>query len=149
MKRLPNSGSFTSERLTRHGMHNTPEWRAWKDMKARCSNPRLGNYSRYGGRGITVCDRWQIFENFIADVGRRPSADHSLERKDNDGNYEPGNVRWATRLEQARNTRRNRMIEIDGKSLTISEWARERGVSRFRIRDRLDAGIAAREAVFG
>lgn len=148
MKRLANAGSFTSERLITHGMHATPTWQAWKDMKARCSNPNLKNYARYGGRGIRVCERWLKFENFLADMGIRPDG-MTLERKENDGDYEPGNCRWATRLEQARNTRRNRYIEIDGKRLTLSEWARDRGVSRFLIRDRIDAGISAREAVYG
>lgn len=90
---------------TTHGMHDTPEWHAWKDMKARCLNPNLANFHNYGGRGITVCERWLRFENFIADVGRRPSPLHSLDRIDNDGNYEPGNVRWATAKQQSANKR--------------------------------------------
>ena len=81
-------------------------YRTWGGMKQRCYNPKDTSYYSHGARGITVCDRWQIFENFIADVGRRLSADHSLERKDNDGNYEPGNVRWATQSEQVLNQRK-------------------------------------------
>lgn len=106
-KRSANSGSFTSERLRKNGMHDTKTWRAWKDMEARCTNPGLANYSRYGGRGITVCERWQVFDNFYADMGECPPG-LSIERKNNEGNYEPGNCKWADRIEQAKNTRRNK-----------------------------------------
>ena len=74
-------------------------------MRQRCSNPKAGKWSYYGGRGITVCDRWSSFKNFLADMGRRPGAGYSIDRIDNDGNYEPGNCRWATQGEQRRNSR--------------------------------------------
>lgn len=89
----------------RHGMDGTPTYRAWIDMKARCLNPTDHAYDRYGGRGIVVCERWGSFINFMADMGKRPEG-LSLERIDNDGNYEPSNCRWATSAEQQRNTRR-------------------------------------------
>lgn len=87
--------------------HRTAEYKIWVSMKARCNNPRHIYFNNYGGRGIKVCERWQAsFENFLADIGRRPSAELSLDRIDNDRGYEPGNVRWADRATQARNSRR-------------------------------------------
>ena len=105
----------------------TPEYRAWHAMKTRCSNPRVKSFKDYGGRGIRVCDRWlESFENFIDDVGLRPSSRHSLGRKDNDGNYEPNNVRWETPEEQQNNTRANHRVTAFGETKNLSEWARER-----------------------
>lgn len=93
-----------------HGMRYTPEWEAWKGAKQRCSNPNNPAYARYGGRGISVCRRWTHGENgvsgfelFMQDMGPRPSSDFSLDREDSNGNYEPANCRWATKLEQSRN----------------------------------------------
>jgi hypothetical protein len=83
----------------------TPEYRSWKAMKNRCTQPRVSGYTNYGGRGISICKRWHSFENFLADVGKKPSPDHTLDRIHVDGNYEPKNVRWATRRDQGRNTR--------------------------------------------
>ena len=88
-----------------HGLSQSPEHAAWRDMKSRCMNPKVKCYPRYGGRGVTVCDRWMTFENFLADMGPRPGAGYSIERNNSDGNYEPSNCRWATKLEQSRNRR--------------------------------------------
>jgi hypothetical protein len=90
----------------RRGMSATPEYMAWSGARQRCHNPKNPAYYRYGGRGIEVCDRWRNnFAAFLEDMGRRPSADHSLDRKDNDKGYEPGNCRWATMIEQQHNRR--------------------------------------------
>src|SRR5262245_10496757 len=88
-----------------HGMANSPEYQAWNSAKQRCTNPNDGSYSRYGGRGIRMCDEWvNSFEAFYNYIGPRPSSNHSLDRyPNNDGNYEPGNCRWATKSEQAKN----------------------------------------------
>lgn len=115
------------------------EYTTWHSMKQRCLNPMNDRYSYYGGRGIKVCDRWNEFRNFLTDMGLRPSPDHSLDRyPDNDGDYCPGNCRWATDQEQARNTSRNRMIEFRGEILCIEDWRRRLGMSHATIHHRLN-----------
>jgi len=98
-------------------------------MKKRCFNPNYERFDRYGGRGITVCERWLDFDNFYADMGPRPSPQHSLDRENNDGDYEPNNCRWATKLEQANNTSINRFVIVDGISMTVAQAARVTGLS--------------------
>lgn len=98
-------------------------YQVWKRMRQRCSKPSDKNYQNYGGRGIKVCDRWLKFENFYADMGDPPPG-LSIDRIDNDGNYEPGNCRWATTREQANNTRKNSVHSAFGRTMTVTEWAR-------------------------
>ena len=112
-----------------HGLSKTREHAIWLDMRQRCHNPNLKNYLNYGGRGIKVCERWiNSFENFIADMGLRPGPEYSIDRKDNSLGYSPENCRWATPKEQANNTRRNRLVNYKGKTLTIAQWAEEFGI---------------------
>jgi hypothetical protein len=131
-----------------HGGTGTPEYRIWHGMKARCLYPGNGNYERYGGRGIKVCDRWKdSFPAFLADMGPRPSDEHSIDREDNDGNYEPGNCRWATIEVQANNRSNNIRLEIDGRAMTVAECAEETGLSKELIYIRLKRGLSSVEAV--
>lgn len=124
-----------------HGYTDTKEFRAWSSMKTRCYNPKCENYPHYGGRGITVCDRWrESFEAFLDDLGPAPSPEYSIDRIDNDGNYEPGNVRWATLNEQCNNRRTNQNLGIKGISKTVTEWAKESGLSPETITWRVKAG---------
>lgn len=109
---------------TTHGDCGTPEYEAWCKIKQRCYKKTNRNYYRYGGRGITVCDRWlESFENFLEDMGPRPVSKESIDRINNNGNYEPENCRWANRKEQNRNTSRNRMLTFNGKTMCMAEWA--------------------------
>lgn len=125
------------------------EYTSWANMMQRCDD-KTGNpiYADYSGRGISVCDRWRAsFDNFIADMGPRPSKLHSIDRIDNNGNYEPGNCRWATRIQQSRNKRTSRFLDAFGKSQTLSEWAEETGLSIKRIWSRLNRGWSAEKAL--
>lgn len=102
-------------------------------MITRCTNPRVDNYKYYGGRGISVCDRWRLFANFLADMGKRPSLTHSLDRwPDKDGNYELENCRWATRTQQARNTRMTLIVVMGGKSMTLRDVAEQFSVVDYK-----------------
>lgn len=115
----------------KHGGTDTATYEVWCGMIARCFNPMNKRYADYGGRGIIVCDRWRnSFESFRTDIGERPSNKHQIDRIDNNGNYEPGNCRWATIFEQARNKRNNRLITHNGLSLTIAEWAERLGFKK-------------------
>lgn len=123
---------------TRHGMSRTYEYLTWMAMRCRCNNPEHDNYKNYGGRGIKVCDRWdELFVNFFADMGPRPSPKHSLDRINNDGNYEPGNCRWATAKEQSRNRRNTIKLTFYGKTQSLSEWAEEYGLTKACLAGRL------------
>lgn len=129
-------GSLRSGRVTScgcqqgrrtHLMAGTRIYKLWAQMRNRCSNPNDPGWLLYGGRGITVCDRWRSFENFYADMGERPPGT-SLDRMNNAGDYEPGNCRWATASEQARNKRSNIYLTHDGVTRTLTDWARAAGI---------------------
>lgn len=128
-----------------HGELNKPivsaEYETWRQMKQRCLNPRSRHYKNYGGRGITVCPEWRdSFELFLEHVGRRPSPLHSLDRIDNDRGYEPGNVRWATAVEQQRNRRGLRLITAFNKTQSVAAWCEETGLTHATVLARLNKG---------
>jgi hypothetical protein len=124
-----------------HGMTGSPTYISWQAMKSRCGNPKNREYVRYGGRGITVCGRWRdSFELFLEDMGPRPTSSHSIDRINCNGSYEPGNCRWATSKEQARNTRNTRYITLSGQTKSLAEWCEVSGLRAFTILYRIDAG---------
>lgn len=117
----------TGIKNTKHGLSRSgkvlPEYAVWINMVARCTNPKHKQYNRYGGRGIMVCDRWlKSVSDFISDMGHRPSAEYSIDRIDNDGNYELSNCRWATRAMQLKNRSNNHWIEHDGLKMVSTDW---------------------------
>lgn len=130
-----------------HGKTGTPEFNAWQAMHARCSNLRCKSYKNYGGRGIKVCRHWATFENFLDDVGERPSAKHSLERKDNAGDYVPSNCVWATAQEQANNRRSNVWLTCEGRTQTLQQWADELGTTHTTLYMRLRRGWTVEKAL--
>lgn len=128
--------------LTIHGQATvkirTPEFTAWSQMRERCNNKNTVCYKNYGGRGIAYCKRWEKFENFYADMGKKPSPRHSLDRFPNrDGDYKPSNCRWATPKQQNGNRRSNRWIEYNGRKKILADWATELGVTHSHIRQML------------
>lgn len=122
----------------KHGMSKTPTFSSWVNMKSRCLYEKAPNYAEYGGRGITVCDRWlESFENFLADMGVAPPK-HSIERLDVNGNYDPSNCKWATKSEQNNNKRTNHVLTYQGRTQTATQWARELHMSKSVILGRLN-----------
>ena len=124
----------------RHGHarreRKTRIYNSWHGMLKRCRDKNFKEYMNYGGRGISVCERWRLFENFLMDMGDMPPA-MTLDRINNDGNYEPNNCRWATRATQSRNSRQSRLYTFNGETLCLSDWAERldlgRGTLQFRI----------------
>lgn len=127
--------------MTTHGSSDTAEHVAWCHMKSRCYDKNNVQWDDWGGRGIVVCDRWRdSFDLFLLDMGVKPSPEHTLDRIENDGNYEPGNCRWATRIEQNRNRRSVRMLEWDGNVRCITEWSIILGIKFRTLMHRLALG---------
>lgn len=126
----------TTKANIKHGRSKTRIYNVWASMLHRCRDPKNKRWSSYGGRGISVCDKWLRFENFLADMGERPNG-LTLDRIDVNGNYEPSNCRWATQLAQCNNTRFNVRIEHAGEIKTIAEWARSIGIQRGTLWSRL------------
>lgn len=133
---------------TKHGAVGTQEYISYCAMKQRCYDPNGKRYARYGGRGITVCQRWlDSFANFLADMGPRPTPKHTLERIDLDKGYAPENCVWATIVEQANNRSNNTRIEIDGRVQTMTQWSRETGVCRTVILRRMRRGLTGKALI--
>jgi hypothetical protein len=124
---------------TRHGQSNSVTWRSWKSMRERCAIPTSSAYPNYGGRGIEVCARWEIYENFVADMGERKDG-MTLDRIDPNGNYTPENCRWATAKQQSRNKRKTVFLTANDQTKSLADWAEERGVRHITFYKRYDAG---------
>lgn len=139
-------GRGESNRNYRHGLAKTPTHNAWRFMRARCENPNRPEYPNYGGRGIKVCERWQTFENFLADMGEMPEG-LTLDRINNDGNYEPENCRWATYREQMQNKRSNVLLEFMGQRKTARQWSETLGLPYRTIRTRISRGWTVERAL--
>lgn len=120
---------------------------SWHCLRQRTQNPNSARYAKYGGKGITCCERWAKFENFLEDMGERPGKEYSIDRIDNTLGYTPENCRWATRIEQNRNRSCCIYIEINGKKQTVKEWALELGIKRQTIEKRLKLGWSHYDAV--
>lgn len=141
------AGEVTRSIKTKHGMRGTPIYQIWQHMKARCFNSNNSRYKNYGARGITVCERWLSFENFLADMGDRPDPSLSIDRIDNNGNYEPGNCRWATDTEQARNRRTSTKIVLFGEEVVLCDVCEKYGIQLETLRYRLRRGMTPEDAV--
>jgi hypothetical protein len=153
----------TWKSIKTHGLSDSPEYRSWRSMKGRCLNPTCPHFKYYGGRGIRVCERWRdSFESFLADLGPRPTLDHSLDRWPNnkDGNYScgkcedckahgwPMNCRWATDEQQGNNKRNNHLMTLNGETLSMAQWAKKMQISVFTLSCRLnEMGWSEKEAI--
>lgn len=136
----------SSRANTKHGRSGDSIYKIWKGINDRCLNPMRKEFPHYGGRGITVCDRWhrdtpRAFENFLEDMGERPSKRHTVDRTDNDGPYSPENCRWATRRDQGNNRRTNVPFTHEGLTQTVTEWARELGINSSTVFNRIHRGV--------
>lgn len=135
-------------RYVRDRARRGAEYWIWQAMKKRCLNPKNPRFIHYGGRGITVCERWlHSYGNFLADMGRRPSAGHSIDRIDNDGNYEPANCRWATAEQQSLNRQDTLLLSFNGEVIPLVQWGRQQGIRPRTIRARLYRGWSVEAAL--
>jgi hypothetical protein len=152
--RVRSCGCLTREALAKShekhghasGYRQTRAYSAWAAMLQRCRNPKNPRYSQYGGRGISVCEEWLQFEPFLTDLGEPPEG-HSLDRIDNDGNYEPSNVRWSDRISQQNNRRCNHLLTYDGITDTVTGWSRRAGLTAHVIRKRLRLGWSVEDTL--
>lgn len=138
-----------SARQKIHGMTDKhPAYNTWRGMIQRCNYPKHICYHRYGGRGITVCPEWRRFDRFWKDMGKTWYRGGTIERIDKNGNYEPSNCKWATYKEQANNSRRNKLLTVNGITKTMRNWCDELGVSYYKVRSRIRYGWTHERALF-
>jgi len=130
----------------KHGMSNSLTYKVWSGILSRCNTPSASGYENYGARGIGVCERWLKFENFLSDMGEKPS-EMSIDRIDTNGNYEPGNCRWSSRKEQNRNKRGLRYLTYNARTQCLSAWAEEVGVNVSSLLNRIKAGWTVSKAL--
>lgn len=132
------------------GRLRTPEYGSWRAAKRRCDQATNKSFHNYGGRGIYMCERWlHSFDNFLADMGRRPTPKHTLDRLSNDGPYSPENCRWATRQEQAQNQRKTKLITHAGETMSVSAWARKLGINVTSLWKANNRGVTLEEHLRG
>lgn len=146
MGRTKSCGCLSRDRTRKHGMEGTPTYNAWAHMLTRCRNEKHKQWKDYGGRGIKVCDRWMSFDNFLADLGEKPKG-KSLDRIDNDGDYEPSNCRWANQRQQVTNRRMSPRYEWKGEIRSLSELAEQHGLKWRRVYERVRAGWSIEDAL--
>lgn len=132
---------------TTHGKSASKEFSSWLNMRSRCSNPNHKDYRLYGGRGIAICDRWNDFALFLKDMGPKPSPQHSIDRIDFNGDYEPSNCRWATPAQQCRNRRPVELVRIGEQSKCLTEWCEIYGVNYWTVRGRIKQGATLMQAL--
>ena len=140
-------GRHMAEIRGTHGKSRDPIYARWHGMVQRCTDSNHSRWKVYGQRGIRVCERWMTFENFYEDMGDPPFPRASLEREDNDGNYEPGNVRWATTAEQARNSSRTVKVTMKGRTQCLKDWAEELGIAYSVVKRRYELGWLPEDAL--
>ena len=140
------TGAASREANTTHGMSRTPTHISWRSMMNRCANPKTPGFSNYGGRGIKVCERWLKFENFLTDMGVRPLGT-TLDRKDNNGGYDPDNCRWTTPKEQQNNNSYCRIVTANGISQNVQQWSEQTGLGHSTILSRLRRGWSPEAAL--
>ncbi len=142
--KIRSCGCLRFDTMKTHGeaieRRKTPEYSAWAGIKSRCEQVGSTAYKRYGGAGIRVCERWNTFEQFLADMGRRPTAQHSVDRINNGGNYSPENCRWATQHQQQRNKSTNIFVSHGGRTMCVTDWALEHGMHPSTLLSRLHRG---------
>lgn len=141
------TNAWKARNATKHGLYGTPAYKTWIEINRRCFNPKFKKWANYGGRGITVCERWRTFENFLADMGERPFPKAEIDRIDSNGHYEPGNCRWTDRATQMRNVSTNRYVTANGRTMILSDWSRETGLDTSIICTRIKNGWTEEDAV--